>query len=135
MFTDKPESYRGVYSLLLTPFKEDKSIDYDVYAQYVEWQVERGTHHLFSVCGSSEMTTLTPEERVKCATIAAKHSGSAEVVATANLEPTWHMQVEEVKRMEQTGVTDSFSSQRAMPITTRGLSNISASSRNILLCR
>ena len=97
MFTDKPESYRGVYSLLLTPFKEDKSIDYDVYAQYVEWQVERGTHHLFSVCGSSEMTTLTPEERVKCATIAAKHSGSAEVVATANLEPTWHMQ-------EQTGV-------------------------------
>ena len=26
MFTDKPESYRGVYSLLLTPFKEDKSI-------------------------------------------------------------------------------------------------------------
>ena len=68
MFTDKPESYRGVYSLLLTPFKEDKSIDYDVYAQYVEWQVERGTHHLFSVCGSSEMTTLTPEERVKCAT-------------------------------------------------------------------
>ena len=32
MFTDKPESYRGVYSLLLTPFKEDKSIDYDVYA-------------------------------------------------------------------------------------------------------
>ena len=25
MFTDKPESYRGVYSLLLTPFKEDKS--------------------------------------------------------------------------------------------------------------
>ena len=104
MFTDKPESYRGVYSLLLTPFKEDKSIDYDVYAQYVEWQVERGTHHLFSVCGSSEMTTLTPEERVKCATIAAKHSGSAEVVATANLEPTGHMQVEEVKRMEQTGV-------------------------------
>ena len=41
MFTDKPESYRGVYSLLLTPFKEDKSIDYDVYAEYVEWQVER----------------------------------------------------------------------------------------------
>ena len=104
MFTDKPESYRGVYSLLLTPFKEDKSIDYDVYAQYVEWQVERGSHHLFSVCGSSEMTKLTPEERVKCATIAAKYSGDTEVIATANLEPAWHMQVEEVKRMEQTGV-------------------------------
>ena len=104
MFTDNPESYRGVYSLLLTPFKEDQTIDYDVYARYVEWQAERGSHHLFSVCGSSEMTLLTPEERAKCASIAAKHSCGAEVIATANLEPTWHLQVEEVKRMEQTGV-------------------------------
>ena len=47
MFTDKPESYRGVYSLLLTPFKEDKSIDYDVYAQYVEWQGGGGNPHPF----------------------------------------------------------------------------------------
>ena len=104
MFTGKMEEFRGVYSLLLSPFKEDKSFDYDVYAQYVEWQAERGSHHLFSVCGSSEMTLLTPEERVKAATTAVKHANGCEVVATANLEPTWHGQVEEVKRMEQTGV-------------------------------
>ncbi len=104
MFTGKMEEFRGIYSLLLTPFKEDKSIDYDVYAQYVEWQAEKGSHHLFSVCGSAEMTLLTPEERVKCAQIAVKHACGAEVVATANLDPTWQRQVEEVKRMEQTGV-------------------------------
>lgn len=104
MFTGKPEEFRGIYSLLLTPFKEDKSIDYDVYAQYVEWQASRGSHHLFSVCGSAEMTCLSIEERIKCAEIAVKHACGTEIVATANLEKTWQNQVEEVKRMEQTGV-------------------------------
>ena len=104
MFTGKPEEYRGVYALLLTPFNEDKSINYDTYAKYVEWQAARGAHHLFSVCGSSEMTYLTLEERIKCAETAVKHANGVEVVATANLEPTWKEQVEEVKRIEQTGV-------------------------------
>lgn len=104
MFTGKPEEFRGIYSLLLTPFKEDKSIDYDVYAQYVEWQASKGSHHLFSVCGSAEMTCLSIEERIKCAEIAVKHACGTEIVATANLEKTWQNQVEEVKRMEQTGV-------------------------------
>ncbi len=104
MFTGKPEEYRGIYALLLTPFKEDKSIDYDVYAQYVEWQASKGPHHLFSVCGSAEMTCLSIEERIKCAEIAVKHACGTEIVATANLEKTWQNQVEEVKRMEQTGV-------------------------------
>ena len=32
----KFNSYSGVYSLLLTPFNDDKSIDYKVYEQYRE---------------------------------------------------------------------------------------------------
>lgn len=104
MFTGNMEEFRGIYALLLTPFKEDKSIDYDVYAQYVEWQASKGPHHLFSVCGSAEMTCLSIEERIKCAEIAVKHACGTEIVATANLEKTWQRQVEEVKRMEQTGV-------------------------------
>ena len=104
MFTGKPEEYRGIYALLLTPFNQDKTINYDTYAKYVEWQAEQGAHHLFSVCGSAEMTLLTPEERIKCAEIAVKHKNGTEIVATANLQPTWHEQIEEVKRMEQTGV-------------------------------
>ena len=104
MFTGKAEEFRGVYALLLTPFNEDRSINYDTYAQYVEFQAARGAHHLFSVCGSSEMTCLTLDERIKCAETAVKHSNGVEIVATANLEPTWKEQIEEVKRMEQTGV-------------------------------
>ncbi len=104
MKIENKEQYRGVYSLLLTPFNEDLSIDYDAYATYVEWQAAQNPHYLFSVCGSSEMTMLTLEERIKVATTAAKYSGDVPVFATANLEPTWLSQVEEVKKMEQTGV-------------------------------
>ncbi|MBR4049232.1 MAG: dihydrodipicolinate synthase family protein [Clostridia bacterium] len=95
---------KGVYSLLLTPFKEDRSIDFEVYKKYVEWQSRQGAQHLFACCGSSEMTTLTPDERIELATLAVKHANGTPVVATANVEPTWHGQVEEIKRMEQTGV-------------------------------
>ena len=104
MFTGKPEDYRGIYALLLTPFNEDGTINYDTYAKYVEWQAAQGAHHLFSVCGSAEMTALTLEERIKCAKTAVEHKCGTEIVATANLQPTWHEQIEEVKMMEQTGV-------------------------------
>ncbi len=105
MKIENMEQYRGVYALLLTAFKEDKSIDFDAYAAYVEWQAEKQPHYLFPVCGSSEMTCLTLDEREKVARTAVKHANGVPCFATANLEPSWFGQVEEVKRMEQTGVT------------------------------
>ena len=104
MFSGNMEEFRGIYALLLTPFFEDRTVDYVTYAKYVEWQASKGPHHLFSVCGSAEMTSLTLDERLRCARTAVEHANGCEVVATANLELTWHAQVEEVKRMEQTGV-------------------------------
>ena len=105
MKVENMEKYRGVYALLLTAFKEDKSVDYDAYAAYVEWQAAQRPHYLFPVCGSSEMTSLTLDERFKIAQTAAKHSNGVPCFATANLEPSWHAQVDEVKKMEQTGVS------------------------------
>lgn len=98
------EYFRGVFALLLTPYRDDRSIDCDAYAAYTEWQAEKGANHLFAVCGSAEMSELNLDERVKCAETAVRHSGGLGVVATANLEPSWYGQVEEVKRMTATGV-------------------------------
>ena len=78
------KGWGGVYSLLLTPYHEDLSIDYDLYGEYVRWQTEQGAHHLFSVCGSSEMSLLTKEERIRCAAVAVRNSCGHKVVATAN---------------------------------------------------
>lgn len=94
----------GIYSLMLTPFFEDRSIDYNTYEEYAEWQVSQGVDHLFAVCGSSEMTQLTLEERLKLAELTVKHKGNTTVVATANIEKTKEENLEEIKKMEQTGV-------------------------------
>lgn len=102
---NKDSLYHGVYALLLTPFLEDKSIDWEAYDRYVDWQCSHKPHHLFAVCGSSEMKTLTLEERLKLAQIAVQRAGQIPVFATGNLEPNGDAEVEEVKRMEATGVS------------------------------
>ena len=98
------ENYCGIYSLMLTPFFSDKSVDYKTYETYCNWQVSQGVDHLFAVCGSSEMAELSLEERLKLASLTVKHKGETTVVATANMEKDWHAQIEEVKRMSATGV-------------------------------
>lgn len=108
------ETKDGIYSLMLTPFFEDRSIDYNTYEKYADWQVEQGVDHLFAVCGSSEMKELTLEERLKLAELTVKHKGETTVVATANIEPTKEGNLEEIKKMEQTGVD-------GLVLTTKGM--------------
>lgn len=96
--------YSGVYSLLLTPFNWDRSIDYKAYEEYVAWQAAFKPQHLFAVCGSSEMTTLTQDERVTCAGLAVKNSNGIPVYVTGNLEENFNDQIEEIKRLEQQGI-------------------------------
>lgn len=97
--------FSGVYSLLLTPFNWDRTLDYKTYEEYVAWQAAFRPQHLFAVCGSSEMMELTPEERVNCAGLAVKNSDGVPVFATGNLAVDFNDQVEEMKKLEQQGVS------------------------------
>ena len=96
--------FSGVYSLLLTPFNWDRTIDYKAYEEYVDWQASFKPQHLFAVCGSSEMMEHTVEERIKCAGLAVKNSNGIPVYATANLAESFADQLEEMKNLEQQGV-------------------------------
>lgn len=96
--------FAGVYTLLLTPFNEDLSIDYKTYEEYVSWQASFRPQHLFAVCGSSEMTRLSREERIKCASLAVRNSDGVPVFVTGNLEAEHEAEVEEIKALEQQGV-------------------------------
>ncbi|MBQ7542043.1 MAG: dihydrodipicolinate synthase family protein [Clostridia bacterium] len=98
------QRFAGVYALMLTPYNDDLTVNYDVYAEYTEFQTATGVGHLFAVCGTSEMAELTLDEREKLAKTTVRYAGGTPVVATANLEPSWFAQVDEVKRMSQTGV-------------------------------
>ena len=93
-----------MYSLMLTPYFDDLTVDYKTYEAYAEWQAAQGVEHLFAVCGTSEMAELSLEERLKLARLTVKHKGNTTVVATANMEKDLPAQMEEVKKMSNTGV-------------------------------
>ncbi len=108
------ENYSGIYSLMLTPFAADLSVDYDTYIRYTEYQASQGVEHLFAVCGSSEMANLSLEERLKLAKLTVAHKGDTTVVATANMEHGLAKQIEEIQKMTETGVD-------GVVLTTRGM--------------
>lgn len=116
MISSLNDSVTGVYLLMLTPFNEDKTVDYKAYEAYCEFQASQGAEHLFAVCGSSEMAELTLEERLTLASLTVKHRGNTTVVATANMEKDLASQLEEVRRMEETGVD-------GLVFTTKGMGN------------
>jgi len=59
---------KGLYPVMLTPFTEDGSaVDHECLAALSQWYLDSGSAGLFPVAQSSEMYTLSPEERLACA--------------------------------------------------------------------
>jgi len=98
------KSFNGVFSLLLTPFRDDFGVDWESYEQYVEWQVGSGPDGLFAVCGTSEMKWLTHGERIKLAKRAVAFAKGTPVVATANLKFDRSSHADEIRAMADAGV-------------------------------
>lgn len=97
-------AFRGVFALMLTAFKDDGSIDWEVYDRYVDWQVKQQAAGLFAVCGTSEMKWLTLDERLELARRTVDRAGKLPVLATANLEPDTNRHDDEIRMMVETGV-------------------------------
>ena len=53
---------RGSIPPLVTPFKNGE-VDYDRYAELVEWQIKEGSHGILVNGTTAEPSTLTTEER------------------------------------------------------------------------
>jgi 4-hydroxy-tetrahydrodipicolinate synthase len=61
---------KGSFPPLVTPFKEDGSVDYDTYAKLVEFQIKGGTHGIVVTGTTGEPSALTPEERTELLKVA-----------------------------------------------------------------
>lgn len=60
----KPVLFTGAGVAIITPFNDDQSVNYDRFAQLVEYQLEKGTDAIV-VCGTTgEAKTLSTEEHV-----------------------------------------------------------------------
>ena len=82
---------KGCGTALLTPFKQDGSVDYEAFAKTVDRQVEAGIHFLVPLGTTGETPCLSAEERVEILRITKEHSKGLPIVAgggTNSLEET-----------------------------------------------
>src|SRR5215470_10760379 len=71
---------RGAFTPLVVPFKNG-AVDYDRYAELIEWQIEQGTHGLLVNATSGEPTMLSVDEKARLIEIAVKTSAGRKPVA------------------------------------------------------
>jgi len=102
----------GIVPPMLTPFHEDKSIDWDGFERLVEWHIEKGVTGLFIVCGSSEYWRLTEDEAIQMATRAVKvAAGRINILSGSTMSPEDDLDrnIAQTKRMAtETGVQGCF---------------------------
>ena len=56
---------KGMGVALITPFKEDESVDYDALMRLVDYQLQNNTDFLCVLGTTAETPTLTEEEKKK----------------------------------------------------------------------
>jgi len=94
-----------VWTTMVTPFKNDLTIDYAALEKLVEWYIEKGVTGLFAVCQSSEMHQLSLRERVDLSSAVMKFaSGRIPVVSSGHISTSSEDQIEEIKAIADTGV-------------------------------
>ncbi len=59
------ERFRGSIAPVVTPFKEDDSLDLQTLADLIEWHIESGSHGISVTGTTGEPSSLTVEEREK----------------------------------------------------------------------
>ena len=81
---------KGSIPPIITPFKKNGNVDYETYAELVEFQVENGSHGVLINGTTSEPSTLTTAERNKLVDIAVKTvAGRIPVIAATGSQSLW----------------------------------------------
>jgi 4-hydroxy-tetrahydrodipicolinate synthase len=96
-------SWNGVYPALLTPFKQNEEIDYDVFGKNIEAQIEAGVDGLIIAGSLGEASTLSTEEKFDLAKFAIKASAGRVPVILNIAEPTTKGAIELAKGAEELG--------------------------------
>jgi 4-hydroxy-tetrahydrodipicolinate synthase len=63
---------RGIVPAVITPFREDETIDYSVFQRHIEFLISSGVHGLFVLGGQGEFYALSEEERSVAARFSAQ---------------------------------------------------------------
>jgi 4-hydroxy-tetrahydrodipicolinate synthase len=95
---------KGIWPVLITPYKEDLSIDLEAYKQLLLWQMDAGIGGLYANCLSSEMFELTEQERLILIAAAVEVAdGKIPVAATGNFGKTTKNHIDFCKKVADAG--------------------------------
>ena len=98
-------SLHSVFPAMITPFKLDKSIDWDGVDRLTDWYIESGVDGLLAVGQSSEMFALTDEERFRLAgRVVERADGRVPVLASGTFSRSIAAQAAFIRKMADTGV-------------------------------
>ena len=97
--------YTGVWPVMLTPFNDQREIDWPALEKLVQWYLNAGVHGLFAACQSSEMFYLSDEEARKVVRFIVEIvDGRVPVVASGHTATGASQQQEQLSAMAQTGI-------------------------------
>ncbi|MBD8892178.1 dihydrodipicolinate synthase family protein [Roseibium litorale] len=100
-----PHALTGIFPVVITPFHDDDTIDWDGYEALLEWYVAKGASGLFAVCQSSEMQYLSLQERRDLARFTVdKIAGRIPVVASGHVSASEDDQKAELRAAADAGV-------------------------------
>lgn len=95
----------GVWPVMLTPYTSKNKIDEYALEKLTDWYVENGVNGLFAACQSSEIFSLSLEERLKIVEITLKTvNRRIPVIASANTSYDLKKQAEELCAVWDLGV-------------------------------
>ena len=81
--------FTGAGVALVTPFKEDLSVDYDQLEKFIDYQIDNGTDSII-ICGTSgEASTMSHDEQIEVVSACVSHvNGRIPVIAGAGANCT-----------------------------------------------
>ncbi len=110
-----PIHNRGAYPTMITPYRADGQVDLGVVRAYVHWYYDHACDGIFSVCQSSEITSLSAAERATInktvydtvQTIAETGGRRMTVVSSGHTAASFDEQVRELQMIYDSG-TDAL---------------------------
>ncbi len=94
---------RGFWPVMMTPYNEDLSIDYQGLRHLIRWYEAAGAQGLFANCASSEMYQLSAQERVELTKFVVDNS-NVPVVTTGTFSDNADENLAFIQKIYQTGV-------------------------------
>ena len=112
------DQYPGVWPVMLTPFDDQREIDWESLRKLIDWYIKAGVNGLFANCQSSEMFFLSEAESLQLTRFVLDYvDGRVPVVASGHTACGLSQQIDQLGKMAETGVDSviMISNRFAMP--------------------